>query len=76
MKAVAEPNSPPAEKPWMSRETTMSSGAPMPMAAYVGANAMSATPSVMRAIVSVSAALRPCLSPYAPSTIAPIGRMR
>lgn len=47
----------------MSREATISSGAAIPMVAYVGANAINATPRVIKAMVSVSAALRPRRSP-------------
>jgi hypothetical protein len=58
-KAVALPNSPPAEKPWINRATTMSSGANNPAVAYVGAVAIIAVPTIISRIVSVNAALRP-----------------
>ena len=75
-KAVAVPNSPPAEKPWSSRETRITTPAHAPIEAAVGANAMIAVPSIMAKIVSVRACLRPARSPYAPITMAPIGRIR
>jgi len=52
-------NSPPAEKPCNSRASTMMSGAPTPIAAYVGANAIIAIAIVIKAMTSSSAALRP-----------------
>lgn len=44
------------------------------MAAYGGAMAISSVPSAISMMVSVSAALRPARSPYAPSISAPRGR--
>ena len=74
--AVELPNSPPAEKPCSRRPTTMMTGAPMPIAEYGGATASSAMPSVINAMTSESAALRPARSAYRPSTMPPTGRMK
>ena len=54
----------------------MTTPAQAPMEAAVGANAMIAVPSIIAKIVSVRACLRPARSPYAPITMAPIGRIR
>ena len=48
----------------------------MPIAAYVGANAMIAMPTAISEMVSVSADLRPTRSATAPSTMPPSGRVR
>jgi hypothetical protein len=73
--AVAPPTSPPAEKPWISLARTIQAGAQKPASAYVGASPIIAVPSAIRRIVVDSAAFRPCVSPSAPRTTAPIGRI-
>ncbi|KGS73607.1 hypothetical protein X947_5766 [Burkholderia pseudomallei MSHR7334] len=72
--AAAPPTSPPAEKPCSSLPQRISSGAPTPIAAYGGANAMTPVPVAITRMVSVSAALRPARSPYTPIASAPSGR--
>ena len=57
--AVDAPTSPPAEKPWISRASTMIAGAASPICAGVGAAAIMAQPSAMRPMVSPIAFLRP-----------------
>ncbi len=54
----------------------MISGAATPIAAYVGAKAIMAMDSVISAMMSCSAALRPLRSAYMPSTMPPTGRMK
>jgi hypothetical protein len=76
MSEVAEPNSPPAANPWMSRASRMRSGAASPMTWAGGMSTIIRVPANISQIVSVSAGLRPFRSAKLPSTIAPTGRMK
>ena len=76
MRAVALPNSPPAEKPWMSRATRIPIGAMMPIVSYDGITVISNVPTTINPIESDNAGLRPTRSAYEPRTMAPTGRIR
>ncbi|MNH16917.1 hypothetical protein D3C79_765690 [compost metagenome] len=50
--------------------------AKIPICEYVGAKAIKAVPNVIRPIVRLKAALRPCLSAYRPMMMPPTGRIK
>ena len=67
--------SPAAEKPCTMRSSNSSSGAPRPIAAYVGKQPIRNVAPDMRKMLTDSAHLRPFLSPKLPQNRAPSGRM-
>jgi len=70
------PSSAPAEKPCSKRPISTSAGANRPMDSYPGTSTINIVPLAMIDRVTIKPLRRPTSSMYAPSTIAPSGRIK
>jgi hypothetical protein len=74
LKVIEPPHSPPTPMPWRMRSSTSSTGAQMPIDAYVGITPIAKLARPISSSVEISVALRPTRSPQWPKIAAPTGR--
>ena len=74
--STAPPHSPPSPRPWPKRHNASSSGAAMPIDAYVGSRPIDTVDSPIVSSAATSVALRPMRSPKWPNSAEPIGRAK